>query len=80
MTKRKLGNIGICFGITSMLMLFVIPFIIVAIDEPLMNNTTFCWIYFSIFFSSMFISGKVIEKSECKTIQDEREDKLKELL
>lgn len=67
-------------GLTSILMIFVIPFIIMSISEPLMNNKTFCWIYFSLFFVIMFVSGKINEKIECKTKEDMRNRKLEDIL
>ena len=81
MTKRKLGNIGICFGITSMLMLFVGPFIIEGFFKEYSNDKVFGTIYFITFLVFTYIGNVLGEKSNTiGTIEDEREDKLKELL
>lgn len=64
-------------GITAILMLFVIPFFL---PTSLLNNITFIWIYFILFFTLMGWSNYTNEKLENMTLEEKREEKLQEIL
>ncbi len=51
-------------------MLFVIPFIIMAINEPLMNSSIFCWVYFTAFLSFMQLKFDEITNIENMDFED----------
>lgn len=81
LTKRKLGNIGIVFGAIAILMLFVGPFIIEGLFTDYRNDNTIATIYFVTFLIFIFIGNVLGERSnKIGTLQEEREDKLKEIL
>ena len=80
MLKRKiLSKVGIIFSIISILMLFVIPFVLIKI--PGTDNKLFAVIYFCIFLVSTAIANIFFEKSDKPVTLDElREEKLNQLL
>ena len=81
MTKRKIGIIGLIFGGIATLMMFVGPFIIEEFFEEYKNDKTIAAIYFIIFLVFVYVGNVLGEKSnKVGTIQEERDDKLKELL
>ncbi len=81
LTKRRLGIIGFIFGSIAILMLFFGPFIIEGIFPEYKNDKTIATIYFVAFLVFIYIGNVLGEKSnKIGTIQEEREDKLKELL
>lgn len=81
MTKRRMGNIGIVFGIIATLMLFVGPIIIEVFFDKYKNDKTIATIYFITFLIFTYIANSLGDKSNrIGTTQEEREDKLKEIL
>lgn len=81
MTKRRIGNIGIVFGIIATLMLFVGPIIIEVFFDKYKNDKTIATIYFITFLIFTYIANSLGDKSNrIGTTQEEREDKLKEIL
>jgi len=74
-TKRNIGHL---FGITAMLMLFVIPFIIMAINEPLLNSSIFCWVYFTAFLSFIVSANLIAEKTTPSNLIEHRDEALEE--
>ena len=77
MKVRTKRNIGHLFGITAMLMLFVIPFFL---PNSVCNNKTYSWTYFIVFLSLVGWSNYTNEKIEKMSVEEKREEKLKEIL
>jgi len=75
-TKFKI-KLVIIFGIIATLMLFVIPFFL---PKEVENNKTFATIYFIIFLSFVGWSNYTGEKIEKMSIDEKRDEKIKELL
>lgn len=76
MTKRRIGNIGIVFGIIATLMLFVGPIIIEVFFDKYKNDKTIATIYFITFLIFTYIANSLGDKSNrIGTTQEEREDK-----
>lgn len=76
MTKRRMGNIGIVFGIIATLMLFVGPIIIEVFFDKYKNDKTIATIYFITFLIFTYIANSLGDKSNrIGTTQEEREDK-----
>ena len=75
-TKFKI-KLVIIFGIIATLMLFVIPFFL---PKEVENNKTFVTIYFIIFLSFVGWSNYTGEKIEKMSIDEKRDEKIKELL
>jgi hypothetical protein len=67
----------ITFGIIAILMLFIIPFFL---TKDVENNRTFGIIYFIIFLSFVGWSNYTGEKIEKMSIEEKRDEKIKELL
>lgn len=80
MTKRKLENTGLIFGLIATLMLFVGPFIIEFLFEEYKNDNVVGTVYFVMFLLFTYIGNVCGEKSKKYTIQDDRDDKLNEIL
>lgn len=77
MTSKTKSKITIFTGIIAMLMMFVVPFFI---PNSIANNKTFIWIYFIIFFSLVGWSNYTNDKIENMSVEEKREDKLKQIL
>lgn len=75
-TKFKI-KLVITFGIIATLMLFVVPFFL---PKEVENNKTFTTIYFIIFLSFVGWSNYTGEKIEKMSIDEKRDEKIKELL
>ena len=67
----------ITFGVIATLMLFVVPFFL---PKEVENNKTFGIIYFIIFLSFVGWSNYTGEKIEKMSIEEKRDEKIKELL
>jgi hypothetical protein len=82
MKNRKiLSVVGTVSGITALLMLFIIPFILIFLFPDLTNNSTFVLFYFSIFFILTATGNITLEKSNLPVDVDEiRDEKLKNIL
>jgi accessory gene regulator protein AgrB len=77
MTSKVKSKITIVTGIIALLMMFVVPFFL---PNSIANNTTFVWIYFILFFSLVGWSNYTNEKIDNMSIEEKREEKLKEIL
>ena len=77
MTSRVKSKLTLVTGITAMLMLFVVPFFL---PNSIANNTTFVWIYFILFFTLVGWSNYTNEKIDNMSVEEKREEKLKEIL
>ena len=77
MTSKTKSKITLVTGITAILMMFVIPFFL---PNSIANNKTFVWIYFITFFTLVGWSNYTNEKIENMSLEEKREEKLKEIL
>ena len=77
MTSKTKSKLTLVTGITALLMMFVVPFFL---PNSIANNTTFVWIYFILFFSLVGWSNYTNEKIEKMSVEEKREEKLKEIL
>jgi FtsH-binding integral membrane protein len=77
MTSKVKSKITIVTGIIALLMMFVVPLFL---PNSIANNTTFVWIYFILFFSLVGWSNYTNEKIEKMSVEEKREEKLKEIL
>jgi accessory gene regulator protein AgrB len=77
MTSKVKSKLTIVTGITAILMMFVIPFFL---PNTIANNKTFVWIYFIAFFTLVGWSNYTNEKIENMSVEEKREEKLKEIL
>jgi accessory gene regulator protein AgrB len=77
MTYRVKSKLTLVTGITALLMMFVVPFFL---PNSIANNTTFVWIYFILFFTLVGWSNYTNEKIEKMSVEEKREEKLKEIL
>ena len=77
MTYKVKSKITIVTGIIAILMMFVLPFFL---PNSIANNTTFVWIYFILFFSLVGWSNYTNEKIDNMSVEEKREEKLKEIL
>jgi hypothetical protein len=77
MTSRVKSKLTLVTGITAILMLFVVPFFL---PNSIANNTTFLWTYFILFFSLVGWSNYTNEKIDNMSVEEKREEKLKEIL
>lgn len=80
MTRRKLRLTSGILGITAMLMLFVGPFIIEGFFEEYKNDKVIGTIYFICFLTFTYIANVCGEKESKYTVEDDRNDKLNEIL
>lgn len=72
--KKRLGKIGILFGILAFLMMFVIPFFIKS------NDKLYAGIYFGIFLTCTCIANITMEKSNKPvSLDEEREEKINQI-
>jgi hypothetical protein len=79
--RKVLSLVGTVSGITALLMLFIIPFILIFLFPDLANNSTFVLVYFSIFFILTATGNITLEKSNLPVGVDEiRDEKLKNIL
>jgi len=79
--RKLLGIIGSVSGITSILMLFIVPFILIFFFPEETNNSTFVLVYFGIFFILTATGNITLEKSNTPVEVDEvRDEKLSEML
>jgi len=74
--RNRFGRIGIIFGITAVLMLFVIPIILSIYFSEISNNKTFSTIYFIIFLTFTAIGNITLEKSNSPMTRDEKIDQV----
>ena len=77
MTSKTKSKITIVTGIIAMLMMFVIPFFL---PNSVCNNKTYSWTYFIVFLSLVGWSNYTNEKIEKMSVEEKREEKLKEIL
>jgi accessory gene regulator protein AgrB len=77
MTSKNKSKITMFTGLTSILMLFVIPFFI---PNNILNDKVFCVIYFISFLCLVGWSNYTNHKIENMTIDEKREDKIKQIL
>ena len=77
MTFRVKSKLTLVTGILALLMMFVVPFFL---PNSIANNTTFVWIYFIVFLSLVGWSNYTNEKIEKMSVEEKREEKLKEIL
>ena len=77
MTSKVKSKLTIVTGIIAILMMFVVPFFL---PNSIANNTTFVWIYFILFFSLVGWSNYTNEKIDNMSVEEKREEKLKEIL
>ena len=77
MTSKTKSKITLFTGITAILMMFVIPFFL---PNSICNNKTYTWIYFIVFLSLVGWSNCTNEKIEKMSVEEKREEKLKEIL
>ena len=77
--KRKVFNIiSIVLGITSILMIFVLPFFI---PQKFANNKVIAGIYMLVFLTFLGISNKTAEiTSRDLTLQEDRDEKISKIL
>jgi hypothetical protein len=79
LNRKRLGKIGVVFGIVSFLMLFVIPFFIIKL--PGTDNKLYAGIYFVIFLICTYIGNVTMEKSNKPlSLDEEREEKIRQVL
>jgi uncharacterized protein YhhL (DUF1145 family) len=79
--RKVLSLVGTVSGITALLMLFIIPFILIFLFPDLTNNSTFVLVYFSIFLILTATGNITLEKSNLPVDVDEiRDEKLKNIL
>jgi accessory gene regulator protein AgrB len=77
MTSKTKSKLTLVTGITAILMLFVIPFFL---PNSICNNKTYTWIYFIVFLSLVGWSNYTSEKIDNMSVEEKREEKLKEIL
>ena len=77
MTSKTKSKLTLVTGITAILMMFVIPFFL---PNSITNNKTYNWIYFIVFLSLVGWSNYTNEKIEKMSVEEKREEKLKEIL
>ena len=77
MTSKTKSKLTLVTGILAILMMFVIPFFL---PNSITNNKTFVWIYFIVFLSLVGWSNYTNEKIEKMSVEEKREEKLKEIL
>jgi accessory gene regulator protein AgrB len=77
MTSKTKSKLTLFTGITAILMLFVIPFFL---PNSVCNNKTYSWTYFIVFLSLVGWSNYTNEKIEKMSVEEKREEKLKEIL
>ena len=77
MTIKTKGRIATILGIVTTLMLFVIP---LCLPDSIVNNKNYAVIYFLIFLSLVGWSNYTNEKISKMSVEDKREEKIKELL
>jgi accessory gene regulator protein AgrB len=77
MTSRVKSKLTLVTGIIAILMLFVVPFFL---PNSIANNKTFLWTYFILFFSLVGWSNYTNEKIDNMSVEENREEKLKEIL
>ena len=77
MTSKTKSKLTLVTGITALLMMFVIPFFL---PNSICNNKTYAWIYFIVFLSLVGWSNYTNEKIEKMSVEEKREEKLKEIL
>lgn len=77
MTIKTKGRIATVLGILATLMLFVIP---LCLPDNISNNKVYASIYFVIFLCLVGWSNYTNEKISKMSVEDKREEKIKELL
>jgi len=77
MTSRIKSKLTLVTGIIAILMIFVVPFFL---HNSIFNNKTYTWIYFIVFLSLVGWSNYTNEKIEKMSVEEKREEKLKEIL
>ena len=77
MTSKNKSKLTLVTGITAILMMFVIPFFL---PNSICNNKTYTLIYFIVFLSLVGWSNYTNEKIEKMSVEEKREEKLKEIL
>jgi hypothetical protein len=77
MTSKTKSKLTLVTGITALLMMFVVPFFL---PNSIANNKTFVWIYFILFFTLVGWSNYTNEKIEKMSVEEKREETLKEIL
>lgn len=77
MTSKTKSKLTLVTGITAIFMMFVIPFFL---PNSICNNKTYTWIYFIVFLSLVGWSNYTSEKIDNMSVEEKREEKLKEIL
>ena len=77
MTIKTKSRISTTLGLVAILMLFVIP---LCLPDSIANNKIYATIYFIIFLCLVGWSNYTNEKISKMSIEDKREEKIKELL
>ncbi len=77
MTLKTKSKLTLVTGIIALLMMFVVPFFL---PNSIANNKTFVWIYFILFFTLVGWSNYTNEKIDNMSVEEKREEKLKEIL
>jgi FtsH-binding integral membrane protein len=77
MTSKTKSKLTLVTGITALLMMFVVPFFL---PNSICNNKTYTWIYFIVFLSLVGWSNYTSEKIDNMSVEEKREEKLKEIL
>ena len=77
--RKRLSKIGVVFGVTAFLMLFVIPFFIIKV--PGTDNKLYAGIYFGIFLICTCVANITMEKSNKPiSLEEEREEKIRQII
>lgn len=77
MTSKVKSRLTLVTGILAIFMVFVIPF---CLPDSITNNKTYIIIYFTIFLCLVGWSNYTNEKISKMSLDEKREEKIKELL
>jgi hypothetical protein len=77
MTSKNKSKLTLVTGITAIFMMFILPFFL---PDSICNNKTYSWTYFIVFLILVGWSNYTNEKIEKMSLEEKREEKLKEIL
>jgi accessory gene regulator protein AgrB len=77
MTSKTKSKLTLVTGITALLMMFVLPLFL---PDSITNNKIYTLIYFIVFLSLVGWSNYTNEKIHKMSLEEKREEKLKEIL
>lgn len=77
MTSKTKSKLTLVTGITAIFMMFLIPFFL---PDTITNNKTYAFVYFIVFLSLVGWSNYTNEKIDKMSVEEKREEKLKEIL